>query len=90
MRLLELNPRWFGLQRVRTGLTFLCPCCMQERLGVFFTPYINLSGIEILDFKDQLHWNRTGDSFDTLSLSPSIDASHLKHRHGFITEGRIT
>jgi hypothetical protein len=35
------------------------------------------------------HWHRTGDSFETLSLTPSIDCSHFGHWHGFLTAGAI-
>lgn len=37
-----------------------------------------------------VHWTREGDAFDTLSLTPSIDASRSGHWHGFITNGAIT
>jgi hypothetical protein len=36
-----------------------------------------------------IHWNRTGDTFDTLSISPSVDASAAGHWHGFITKGEV-
>ena len=32
-------------------------------------------------------WTRTGDTFETLSLHPSVDASAAGHWHGFITDG---
>ena len=34
-------------------------------------------------------WQRTGDTFETLSLSPSIDASASGHWHGFVTNGEV-
>lgn len=34
-------------------------------------------------------WNFTGDSFDNLTITPSIDASAAGHWHGFITNGEI-
>lgn len=34
-------------------------------------------------------WQRTGETFETLTLSPSIDASHFGHWHGFIRNGVI-
>lgn len=36
------------------------------------------------------HWNRFGDTFDTLTLSPSIDCSRCGHWHGFIRNGEVT
>jgi hypothetical protein len=32
-------------------------------------------------------WQRTGETFETLSLHPSIDASPAGHWHGYITNG---
>ncbi len=38
-----------------------------------------------------VYWQRTGDTFETLTLTPSVDAaSHgVGHWHGFITNGEI-
>jgi hypothetical protein len=32
-------------------------------------------------------WQRTGETFETLTLAPSIDCSRWGHWHGFITNG---
>lgn len=34
-------------------------------------------------------WTRDGDNFDTLTISPSVDASATGHWHGFIQGGQI-
>lgn len=34
-----------------------------------------------------VHWTRKGDTFETLSISPSVDASASGHWHGFVTDG---
>jgi hypothetical protein len=34
-------------------------------------------------------WQRAGDTFETLTLSPSVDASASGHWHGFIRDGLI-
>ncbi len=34
-------------------------------------------------------WHREGETFDNLTLTPSIDASHFGHWHGFITNGEV-
>lgn len=34
-------------------------------------------------------WERTGEDFDDLTLSPSVDASVLGHWHGFIRNGMV-
>lgn len=83
------------------GITFACPHCVKlhpneplERggpiqfLGVFFRnpvdekPHTDDVPLERL-------WSRIGDTFETLTLSPSIDASASGHWHGFIVQGRI-
>lgn len=96
MRLTELEPRWYVLEQggARVGLTFLCPHCRSERLGVAF----HHRGHEAID--DQYiraHspstkniWELTGSGFDDLTLSPSVDAGASGHWHGHITAGAIT
>jgi hypothetical protein len=32
-------------------------------------------------------WQRTGETFETLTLTPSVDCSAWGHWHGFITNG---
>jgi Family of unknown function (DUF6527) len=35
-------------------------------------------------------WQRTGDTFEQLTLSPSIDASKAGHWHGVVTNSEVT
>lgn len=105
MRLTELNPRWYahGDSPDIVGVTFDCPCCApggkvnslgvmyRPRLGVLFKQEIDRDGLpnEIHWTRAGIKWDRTGDTFDTLSLTPSVDASKWGHWHGFITNGEI-
>ncbi len=57
-----------------------------QRLGVWFANPID--GLPPTDDAERL-WQRTGDTFETLSLSPSIDASARGHWHGCITDGEV-
>lgn len=34
-------------------------------------------------------WHRDGDTFENLTLTPSIDASHFGHWHGNVTAGNV-
>lgn len=34
-----------------------------------------------------VHWTREGDTFETLTIKPSVDASASGHWHGFVTAG---
>ena len=111
MRLIDLRPKWVGRNGkdwslpgyVHVGITFDCPHCHSQRIGVFFKPYINNEGLAekipwaLPDHPDlntgepstAKFWNRTGDAFETLTLSPSIDVSSHEHWHGFIQDGEI-
>jgi hypothetical protein len=100
MRLLDLDPRWTGLYAIRSenrfviGLSFLCPHCRKERLAIQFKPPIDPDGLleqmAIPPWNMTRHiWDRTGETFETLTLQPSVDASRVGHWHGFITNGQI-
>jgi hypothetical protein len=105
MRLVDLDPRFYVLEEggPRVGLTFECPhCVMREqasgdkrvcRLGVAF----HHAGHEAID-DDYIRarspstghiWTESGDDFDALSLTPSVDASAGGHWHGFVTKGEV-
>jgi hypothetical protein len=99
MRLRDLNPRWAcdadivigGIKQHfegRTGMavSFDCPHCRVIRLAVWFGNPID--GLPPTDDATHL-WQRSGETFDALTLTPSIDASKEGHWHGFITAGEI-
>lgn len=67
------------------GLSFLCPHCRQVRLGVFYKNPVDGR----VPSDDGLLWQRSGESFETLTLSPSIDTSEHGHWHGFIRDGEV-
>jgi hypothetical protein len=102
VKLTDLNPRWaidgeilVGGQKIvnydRHGMavSFDCPCCggtsRATRLTVFLANPID-GGLPSDDGK---LWTRSGDTFETLTLSPSVDVSEYKHWHGHITGGEI-
>jgi hypothetical protein len=92
MRLADLNPRWrsTGFGRKGMGVSFECPHCRDILVGVWFVNPIDggppFRGTRE-DGTPELLWSRTGETFDTLSTSPSIDVSARGHWHGFITNG---
>jgi len=108
MKLTELKPRWTGYasngnrdEQIINGLTFLCPHCglqTGQRLGVLFHPPIDEGGWlakGVTIFHGAVEWTRTGDTFETLTLSPSINTMQSRmdfanHWHGFITNGEVT
>jgi hypothetical protein len=87
------------------GLTFRCPHCPPgERgettfLGVKFTTLIDRDGLDLdergwpdymLHHPETHFWTRAGDAFESLTITPSIDASAVGHWHGFIRAGNVT
>jgi hypothetical protein len=99
MKLTDLDPPWLVLEDggPRLGLTFHCPHCPQsgQRLAVVF----HHRGQEAVEdgyilakhgAADTNHiWTEDGADFDTLTLTPSVDASGAGHWHGFVTAGQI-
>lgn len=50
---------------------------------------VHLFELRSFDIAMNYLWQRTGDDFETMTLTPSIDASNSGHWHGFITGGQI-
>jgi hypothetical protein len=99
VRLINLEPRWFCLEAggARVGLTFDCPHCLAQRLGVAFHRQGH-AAIEDVYIRahhggnpDGFIWElNSGEDFENLTLTPSIDASKSGHWHGFISGGEVT
>jgi uncharacterized protein DUF6527 len=54
------------------------------------SPYAGYDPEEFVPCRKGIAWNFAGSDFDTLSVTPSIDASASGHWHGFITNGEAT
>lgn len=100
MKLTELNPRWVGIHGWSSesifyiGVTFDSPLRRGQRLSALFANPIDPEGLMAkygwgLPFPDQKHWQRSGETFETLTLSPSLDFSRYGEWHGHITAGEI-
>lgn len=96
MRLVDLDPRWYGWYTSggRIGVDFQCP--VHRDAHRCYVPFANpLEGTP--EVRNHL-WQRTGDTFDTLTLTPSIDYTRYDHGelrdascwHGFIRNGEVT
>lgn len=96
--LTEFDPRWAEQDGRIVGLTFACPRCAAAgrdpdacRVAVAFEP--GLDGGPGGTFGGKA-WQRTGDTFDTITLTPSIlvyeGATQAEHWHGFVTNGQVT
>lgn len=91
-------------ERHGVGLSFLCPCatCAPQRTGDQgqdfhlrqFVAFRNpLDGGPPHDPREGAQWTREGDTFDTLTLRPSILSAAEKGGcgfHGFVTNGEVT
>lgn len=105
MRLTDLNPRWVGAggegvtrdgqpvpERHGIGVTFDCPCGCDSPV---FVPFANPldGGKPHLSRDADPAWQRTGDTFETLTLVPSIQRVAYKQGgcvwHGFVTDGEV-
>lgn len=99
MRLLDLEPRW-----IHPNLfLFKCPHCQKDLLSC---KNVAMSQREqwdlfekavgedwnalIVPCRDEMAWTFSGNDFETLTVTPSLDASASGHWHGFIRNGQIT
>ena len=95
MRLTELHPRWTTPANwhgpfLAFGIEFDCPVC-KKRLSVAFLPWINPGNLpQEGDFAfAQLKWQRRGDTFETITLEPSINFEQARCWHGHIANGEV-
>lgn len=100
MKLTELDPCWVDAggegvtrngqpvpRRAGVMLGFDCPCGSGQRVGLYFRN--PLDGGPPIDHPAS--WQRTGESFDTLTLEPSIQRADPNgcRCHFFIRNGEI-
>lgn len=106
MKLTELNPKWVAssawgekngqpyqfstYERNGMGLVFDCPVHRDHRIVVFFANPIDA----LPPAEDKFLWQRSGDTFESITLTPSVDASHAQGErtgcwHGHITNGEV-
>lgn len=96
MRLVDLNPLWLH----RHVFVFWCPHCRTtllscknaimsrwEQYDLFTARFGYMS---IVACKPEYSWGfADGAKFETMSVTPSLDASAAGHWHGHITKGEI-
>ncbi len=102
MMLRDLDPRWTcdAVGRHGMGISFDCPVHRTHRLAVAFANPVDGGQKMTGQSGPKYWWQRTGETFDDLTLGPSIDASDCIWRHdgtiqtpcwhGFITNGEVT
>lgn len=101
-RLVDLNPCWGsvnlggGAVRERVSVEFDCPCGAGDACpwgGRVWVPLSNPLDGGANPWGTSGHvpravWQCSGDTFETLTLTPSIHA--VGHWHGFVTNGLVT
>lgn len=107
MKLTDLNPSFVNAggegifqidgqpstRRVGIGLMFTCPCGQCDEDHDCYVDFANPLDGGPRHVADGPAWTRTGDSFETLTLTPSIHRVKEKGGcgwHGFITNGEVT
>lgn len=98
MKLTDLSPKWHAHggpgvrdaeskeppRRERVGVGFDCPCGCRERVDILFaTPPDGGAPVS------QHAWQNSGDSFENLTLAPSILCGTPCRWHGFVRNGEI-
>lgn len=99
-KLVDLNPAFYmaggeGVtdkdgnpipERHGIGIVFDCPCGCSEIVGL---PFRNPLDGGPVHSPNQASWQRTGDTFETLTLTPSILRMGGCGWHGFLTNGEF-
>ena len=90
MRLSELNPQFLDVHGGARGggVAFDCPCGDHDEAHRCYVPFaVALDGTP--GSHGEKGWGRTGDTFETLTLTPSIQRLEDCRWHGFITDGEV-
>lgn len=101
MRLVDLHPRFLGAggpgitnsktgeevpRREGVGVMFDCPCGCDSPC---YVPFANpLDGGPALESGHPV-WQRVGETFEDLTLTPSILRMRTCDWHGYVTKGEI-
>lgn len=103
MKLIELDPKWIMKDGERVGFTFLSPTGKQGnthwRQSCFPDSPSSREQWDLFDDDDvqgcnpAAHWQIAGGienaTFETMTVTPSLDGSKGGLWHGFITNGEI-
>lgn len=99
MRLTDLDPKWLMKDGKRVGFTFRSPVDGKWRQACFESPPPRREQWELFGDDDvqgcnpRAHWSIAGGidnaTFETMTVTPSLDGSAGGLWHGFITNGEI-
>jgi hypothetical protein len=99
VRLVDLDPRWIYKSKV---FAFLCPHCrttwltckrvvmeQSQQRDIIESAFGENVGYTVVGCKPAVAWKFGSLDFETMSVTPSLDASASGHWHGHITKGMI-
>ncbi|MDB5822146.1 MAG: hypothetical protein JWR21_850 [Herminiimonas sp.] len=99
MKLTDLSPRWLSkdvlMFRSPTGKGDWLTCkrvemSFQDQSKLIYEDNPDLKGQCVVTTVAHMAWTFNGDDLDTMTITPSIDASASGNWHGFITNGMAT
>lgn len=96
MKLIELQPRWLN----PNVLAFLCPHCQKfwltcknivlsssQQFDLYQESFGDDWNMLVVPCREEFCWTFSSADFNSLSVSPSVDASNSGHWHGSIING---
>lgn len=99
MKLTDLNPKWLADGKM---MVFDCPHCQKIKVSVIFAPMGMGMGTQCDILEEALgddtpfipcnpesRWNMSNNDFETMSITPSLNAQPAGHWHGHITNGQV-
>jgi tricorn protease-like protein len=98
MKLVDLSPRWLSKDVLMfkspsgAGNWLTCkrvPMSFKDQCKLIYEDNPDLKGQVIVTTKDDQAWAFSSDDLNTISITPSIDASASGNWHGFITNGQV-
>lgn len=97
--IVDLDPHWIRDAASRVvGVRFACPTCTSlegaVNICVLFRNPLDggqgaPEGCGLPGDNGGERWERAGSTFETLTLSPSVDCSRCGHWHGFVAKGDV-
>lgn len=96
MRLVDLDPKWLN----ENLFVFKCPHCqkdllscknvvmsLQDQMDLYEKHFGEYWNMQIVPCRSEFAWTFSTNDFNTMTVTPSIDASNSGHWHGCITNG---
>lgn len=96
MKLTDLSPRWLSpnvfMFKSPSGAGDWLTCkrvamSFKDQMHLIYEENLDLKGQTVVHTRPEMAWTFAGNDFETMTVTPSIDASASGNWHGFITNG---